>query len=111
MTQWKNLFSFEVFCAGGSISVEGLGGSYGTERLVVARRRPEGGAPTLEEQVFDGPDASWSLEWDAFMAAVTRRRAGGADRADHGDPAAGLVAMRMIDALYRSAATGAEVAV
>jgi predicted dehydrogenase len=109
MTQWKNLFSFEVFCAAGSASVDGLGGSYGVERLTVARRREEGGAPEISETAFDGPDLSWAAEWDAFVASVTRRCAGEAEEPCDGDASAGLAAMRMVDALYRSGAAGAPV--
>ena len=46
-TQWKNRFSFEVFGRDGYLRVEGLGGSYGVERLEVGRaqagRRRAGG--------------------------------------------------------------------
>jgi predicted dehydrogenase len=123
MTQWQNLFSFEVFCERGSATIEGLGGSYGTERLLVAERRPEGGAPSVREQSFGSADVSWHLEWADFMrtiagAAEASSGAAGAEAAGHatgpaagGDAAAGLAAMRMIDALYRSAAAHAPVAV
>lgn len=105
MTQWKNLFSFEVAGETGALLVEGLGGSYGEERLVRVRRRMEGGVPTLEEERFPGPDRSWSLEWEEFVASI-----------ETGSPLQGgvedgLAAMRMIDALYRSAACGEVVEV
>jgi predicted dehydrogenase len=74
MTQWKNRFSFEVFGELGSLEVEGLGGSYGVERLVSTRRRLEGGSPDMEEQSFPGPDESWTAEWADFATAL--RRAG-----------------------------------
>lgn len=103
MTQWKNLFSFEVFGERGSIVVEGLGGSYGQERLTLALRRPEGGVPELREETFGGEDRSWRLEWDDFVGAVR----GGTLR--HGTAADGVAAMRMIAALYRSHASGGVV--
>jgi predicted dehydrogenase len=106
MTQWKNRFSFEVFGALGSVAVEGLGGSYGTERLVRTRRRVEGGVPELDEEAFPGPDGSWAAEWDDFVSAL---RAGRPPR--HGSPPDGVAAMRMVDALYRSARERAIVAV
>ena len=37
-TQWKNLFSFEIFGRDGYIVVEGLGGSYGLEKAVLGKR-------------------------------------------------------------------------
>jgi predicted dehydrogenase len=104
MTQWRNLFSFEVFCEHGSVAVEGLGGSYGTETLTVARRRPGGGAPDLETRSFPAEDRSWQLEWDDFVAGLGELASGG-----DGSPEAGVAAMRMVDALYRSAADGRTV--
>lgn len=103
-TQWRNLFRFEVFGERGSLTVEGLGGSYGVERLTRATRRLEGGAPRIDEQVFDGPDDSWSLEWSDFVAALD----GAAPLS--GTPVEGLRVMRVVDALYRSAAERCVVA-
>ncbi len=100
-TQWKNLFSFEVYGRQGSLTIEGLGKSYGVERLTLAIRKPEGGVPDLEELLFDQPDPSWDLEWQDFMAAVTT------GSPYLGTPADGVAAMRMLDALYRSARAGA----
>lgn len=96
-TQWKNLFSFELYGQKGSITIEGLGKSYGTERLSVALRKPEGGVPDLEEMSFAGPDLSWQLEWQDWMQALTQ------ETAYLGTPEEGVAAMRMLDALYRSA--------
>ena len=79
-TQWKNLFSFEVFGRDGFVSADGLGGSYGPERLTVGRRRPEGGPPATEEiemPAHDGGPAPdfpagdvWSAEWSGFVSTV-----------------------------------------
>ncbi len=105
-TQWKNIFSFEVTGRTGAAVVQGLGGSYGVETLTVYHRRPEGGAPQETTQVFEGADESWRLEWDDFVAAV-RRGAAGPMLGNMDD---GVLAMRLIDALYRSAASGSVVA-
>jgi predicted dehydrogenase len=104
-TQWKNLFSFEVYGQAGAVTVEGLGRSYGVETLTVHHRRPEGGAPETDVRSFDGPDDSWRLEWEDFVRAV---RGGNGMLGTAED---GVVAMRMLDALYRSAATQALVEV
>jgi predicted dehydrogenase len=106
MTQWKNRFSFEVVGELGAVAVEGLGGSYGDERLVLTRRRLQGGAPEMAERAYPGPDGSWVVEWDDFVGAVVDGRS-----LRHGSPAEGLAAMRMIDALYRSHREGGIVAV
>lgn len=99
-TQWKNLFSLEIFGTEGALLVEGLGRSYGTETLTVHRRKPEGGAPDAETLLYEGEDESWRLEWADFVGAVRHGRSmlGTADD--------GVAAMRMLDALYRSAASG-----
>lgn len=99
MTQWKNLFSFEIAGETGALAIEGLGGSYGRQRLVHVKRRMEGGVPEIEEQSYDS-DPSWSLELaDLADAVMTGRRI-------RGDAEDGAGAMRLIDALYRAARTG-----
>jgi len=99
-TQWKNMFSFEIFGTKGSLSIEGLGKSYGTERLTWAKRRPEGGVPDVVEEIFEGDDLSWQHEWNDFMNAVQ------SGKPYWGSPADGLAAMRMLAALYASVAKG-----
>jgi len=96
-TQWKNLFSFEIFGEKGSLAVDGLGGSYGVERLTIALRNPEGGVPQMSEEVFEGPDTSWELEWADFVGGIR------GDLPYMGTPKEGVEAMSIIDALYRSA--------
>ena len=98
-TQWKNLFSFEIFGDRGSLVVEGLGKSYGSERLRIARRAMQGGAAAEEHIEYDEPDNSWAREWSDFLNAI--------EHSDPylGTPGDGLAAMKMIEALYESART------
>lgn len=103
MTQWRNLFSLEVHGEAGAVIVDGLGGSYGVERLTRVVRAFEGGPPAVEEERFEGEDVSWAAEWAAFMAAID----GGVPAATGSDD--GVAAMTIIEALYRSAATQATV--
>ena len=72
-TEWKNLFSFEVFGRKGKLQVDGLGGSYGVERLTHYRMRPEMGPPEATDWEYPGDDASWADEYAAFLAATTGR--------------------------------------
>ena len=97
MTQWKNLFSLELHGETGALLVEGLGGSYGPERLVLVKRNMSGGVPETSEALFEGPDPSWDLEWADFAAALHGRPL------EHGSAEDGLVVMRVVDALYLSA--------
>jgi predicted dehydrogenase len=102
-TQWKNLFSFEVFGRDGYVAVEGLGGSYGVERLIAGRRLPASGPPEERSVEFPEPDASWQKEWGEFVAAIRegRQPLGSADDARE--------ALKMVQAIYESQRTGAVV--
>ena len=95
-TQWKNLFSLEVFGSEGYAVAEGLGGSYGPESVRIGRRRPEGGRPRETETVFDAGDRSWSLEWTGFLQMLKGKPASGADGTD------ALRTMQWISRLYRA---------
>jgi predicted dehydrogenase len=98
-TQWKNLFCFELFGKDGYIMVEGLGGSYGTERAILGRRAFL--APFREEVIeFRGEDRSWFEEWQEFVAAIKE------NRGPLGDGTDGLAAVELADAVYQSAKTG-----
>jgi predicted dehydrogenase len=102
-TQWKNVFSFEVSGQAGSLSIQGLGGSYGTETLTITHRSKEGGAPMQDTERFTGPDDSWRLEWQEFVNAISEGRQPLASGQD------GLETMRLVDALYQSARIGAAI--
>ena len=103
-TQWKNLFSLEVFAERGALVVDGLGGSYGTERLTTYRRALSG-APYEEHMDFPDPDRSWEAEWEDVLAAFRDGQpppVGGED---------GLAALRLVEAVYEAARSGATVRV
>ena len=104
-TQWRNRFDFEVYGRDGFLRVAGLGGSYGTERLTLGRRRPQSGPPEETTWEFPGPDLSWHVEWVEFTAAIRE------GRRPIGDGEDGLQAMQLVEAIYASARTGAVVAV
>ena len=102
-TQWKNLFSFEVYGRDGALTVEGLGGSYGTERLTWARRHPEFRPPEEERVEFSDPDCSWHLEWEEFVAAIRESR----DPVGSGED--GLAAIQGVYAIYEAVRRGSLV--
>lgn len=68
--EWKNLFCFELFGRDGKLQIDGLGGSYGVERLTHYRMLPEMGPPetTIWEYPFE--DKSWKLEFESFVRAI-----------------------------------------
>lgn len=102
LNQWKNLFSLELHGTEGALLLEGLGGSYGTERITRQRRRPESGPPEEQSETFADPLASWHREWEAFLALVRgeQTRGDGVPIASADD---GVALMEIVDALYRSA--------
>jgi len=65
-TEWKNLFSFEIYGRDAKLHIEGLGGSYGIERLYFYKMLPEMGPPDTTIYEFPRGDRSWNLEMRAF---------------------------------------------
>ncbi|HXQ82329.1 MAG TPA: Gfo/Idh/MocA family oxidoreductase [Opitutaceae bacterium] len=74
-TEWKNMFSLEIYGRDGKLSVEGLGGSYGTERLIHYRMLPQMGPPETRAWDFPAGDDSWAAETAAFIEDIRRARA------------------------------------
>ena len=79
-TEWKNLFSFEIYGRDAKVDVEGLGGSYGLERTACYTMRPEMGPPDTAIWEYPRADQSWALEFEAFLEDIRLDR----------PPAAGL---------------------
>jgi len=69
-TEWKNMFSIEVYCRTAKLQVDGLVRSYGTQRLRIYRMGPELGPPDLEERTYPDEDVSWSAEWENLARAI-----------------------------------------
>jgi predicted dehydrogenase len=69
-TEWKNLFSLEVYCATAKLHVEGLVRSYGPQTLKIYKMKPELGPPDVEELSWPDEDVSWLQEWRHFRAAI-----------------------------------------
>lgn len=81
-TEWKNLFSFDVHGRGGALHVDGLGGSYGVERLTHHRMSPEMGPPQTTVREFPGADDSWAAEFAEFLRDIREARPPSAGLAD-----------------------------
>ena len=94
-TEWKNLFSFEIYGRNTKLHIEGLGGSYGVERLYHYQMKPEMGPPDTKLYEFPGPDESWRNEMMDFENDIQSKR----------QPDAGLAAARsalqMVEQIYR----------
>lgn len=96
-TEWKNLFSIEIYGRDGKLHWEGLGGSYGVERLSYYKMLPQMGPP--ETTVFEYPrgDDSWRLEMAEFFQDIRLGRT----------PVPGLreakAVMEVVDTMYGKA--------
>lgn len=104
-TQWRNLFSFEIFGREGYILVNGLGGNYGRERVILGRKSKTGGPP--QEEMFESPgeDQSWHEEWKEFVVALQEGREPQANGYE------GWQAIRLVFTLYEAATKGCIVKV
>ena len=69
-TEWKNLFSLEIYGKQAKLHIEGLGGSYGVERLAYYQMRPEMGPPDTTIWEYPRGDQSWALEFAEFLEDI-----------------------------------------
>jgi predicted dehydrogenase len=94
-TEWKNLFSFEIYGRNTKLHIEGLGGSYGVEKLYHYQMKPEMGPPDTKFYEFPGPDESWRKEMIEFEKDIELKR----------QPDAGLAeartALQIVEQIYR----------
>lgn len=66
-TEWKNLFSMEIYGKDGKLDLSGLGGSYGIEKITWYKMLPEMGPPETICWEFPMGDDSWEVEIDEFF--------------------------------------------
>lgn len=102
MTQWRHLFSLEVFLSKGYLVLNGLktsSGTYGEEVLSIAKNRSTAPAATWEdeERITYTENTSWTSEIHHFFDAIeegTGVRIGSSSDA--------LELMRTLDSIYES---------
>lgn len=95
-TEWKNMFSFEIYGRDGKIDINGLGGSYGVERITFYKMLPEMGPPETTSWEFPMADNSWDVEFAEFLKDIQLGR----------QPAPGLgdaiETLKIIEKIYRA---------
>jgi len=74
-TEWKNLFSMEIYGRSGKLEISGLGGSYGMERLTFYKMLPEMGPPETTTWEYPMADDSWNVELVEFYDDIRYGRA------------------------------------
>jgi len=95
-TEWKNLFSLEIYCRTAKIQVDGLVRSYGPQRLRIYLMGPELGPPEMQEISYPDEDRSWEREWASFTTAIDA----GDERLINGDLSDARYAWEQIEAAY-----------
>ena len=94
-TEWKNLFSFEIYGRHTKLHIDGLGGSYGVEKLYHYQMKPEMGIPDTKVYEFPGPDESWKNEMLEFEKNIRLKQ----------KPDAGLAevraALQIVETIYQ----------
>lgn len=95
-SEWKNLFSAEIYGRDGKLQIDGLGGSYGVERLTFYKMLPQMGPPETTTWDYPNGDDSWRLEMQAFLEDIQQMRT----------PVPGLkearAALEVVEKIYRS---------
>lgn len=102
MTQWRYLFSLEVFMEGGALILNGLktsSGAYGEEKLAIKRNPAplQDGSFESEEQIVYKIDNSWQSEIDHFFECIQQNQ-----DIRYGTSADALAVMQMIDRIYEA---------
>jgi predicted dehydrogenase len=93
-TEWKNLFSMEIYGRDAKLEINGLGGSYGVERLTYYKMLPQMGPPETTTWEYPMADDSWAVEMAEFYEDIRLKR----------QPSAGLpdayAALKVIETIY-----------
>jgi len=100
MTQWRHLFSLEVFLEKGYLILNGLktsSNSYGDEVLTITKNRSVAPAATWEdeENITYHMDESWTSEAEEYFSAIRLER-----KVKIGNSVDALALMKIIDKIY-----------
>lgn len=98
-TEWKNTFSFEIYGQKGKIDINGLGGSYGVERISFYKMSQEMGPPETFIWEYPMADDSWEFEFKEFLEDVSHNRQPGAGLTD------AKAALKIVEHIYRISQT------
>jgi predicted dehydrogenase len=94
-TEWKNLFSMEIYGEDGKLDLSGLGGSYGLEKLTYYKMLPQMGPPETTSWEYPMADDSWAIEMAEIYEDIHQNR----------EPAAGLndayQSLKVINQIYK----------
>jgi len=94
-TEWKNLFSMEIYGKNGKLEISGLGGSYGIEKLIYYKMLPQMGPPETTSWEYPMADDSWQIEMAEFYEDIRLNRPSSPNLYD------ALASLQIIDQIYK----------
>jgi len=94
-TEWKNMFSFEIYGKLGKLDLSGLGGSYGTEKITWYKMLPEMGPPDTTTWEYPMNDDSWAVEINEFFEDIRLNRESSSGLG------AAQAALMIVESIYR----------
>jgi len=102
MTQWRYLFSFELFFEKGSLILNGLktsSGSYGDEKLIIIENIHPfvAGSSKKEKEIIFNEDLSWDLEIKHFFNSIEKKH-----KPIIGNSSDAILLMKTIDKVYKN---------
>ena len=93
-SEWKNMFCLEIYGKYGKLQIDGLGGSYGVERLTYYKMLPEMGPPETTIWEYPGEDKSWKYEFEDFINSICNNKPVCGDIED------AYEALKIVDKIY-----------
>lgn len=93
-SEWKNLFSLEIYGRDGKLDLNGLGGSYGVERIAFYKMLPEMGPPETTIWEYPMADDSWAVETATFLDNLRAGRPASTSLED------AIAALKVVEAIY-----------
>lgn len=94
-SEWKNLFSMEIYGKIGKLDLSGLGGSYGVEKITWYKMLPEMGPPETVSWEYPMGDDSWEVELNEFFDDIEFDRQPTSSLKDARE------ALKIVEAIYK----------
>ena len=94
-TEWKNIFSMEIYGRQAKLEISGLGGSYGLEKVTYYKMLPEMGPPETTSWEYPMGDDSWEVEMAEFYEDIRLDRSPAASLED------ASAALKIIERIYQ----------
>jgi predicted dehydrogenase len=85
----------EIYGRDGKLAIDGLGGSYGVEKLTYYKMLPQMGPPETTSWEYPFPDTSWDAEWAHLLECIHEKKQAMGNLDD------ALATLKVIGEMYR----------